>query len=96
MKLIKEFIFKEIILFFLALVIIEVYIAITLSKRENIIYDTTYEETVEKIQNKTIEVCQKFEEFSKNYLSKYLADLKMIILHSVLFNINRTDDNKFK
>ena len=93
MKLIKEFIFKEIILFFLALVIIEVYIAITLSKRENIIYDTTYEETVEKIQNKTIEVCQKFEEFSKNYLSKYLADLKMIILHSVLFNINRTDDN---
>ena len=93
MRLIKEYIFKEIILFFLVLIAIETAIIIILSKSSKKIYDVTYKETLEKIKNKSIEAVQKYEEYAKNYLSKYLTDLKIISLHSILFNINRTDDN---
>ena len=92
MKLIREFIIKEIILLFVALLIIESFIIYILHKRAKIIYDDTYNETMDKIENKTIEVAQKFDEFTKNYISKYLADLKLISMHSILFNINGTDD----
>jgi len=61
MRLIREFILKEIILFFIALLIIEIIIIYILSKRVVIIYDATYKETMDKIVNKALEVNQKFE-----------------------------------
>ena len=96
MKLIKEFIIKEIILLFIALTIIEVFIIYLLSKRTEIIYEETYKETIDKVINKTLEAAQKFEEFTKNYLSRYLADLKIIAMHSILFNINATEKVNLK
>ena len=90
MKLIKEFIIKEILLLFIALIVIEGFIIFLLSKRAEIIYDETYNETIDKIVNKTLEAVQKFETFTKNYLFRYLADLKLISKHSILFNINST------
>ena len=95
MRLIREFILKEIILFFIALLIIEIIIIYILSKRAVIIYDATYKETMDKIVNKALEVNQKFEEYSKNYISKYFSDLKLIAMHSILFNINGTKDATF-
>ena len=94
MKLIKEFIIKIFIILIVALLIIEGVIFYLLSKREVIIYDETYNETIDKIISKTKEVSQKFEEFTINYLSKYLTDLKTIAIHSILFNINNTKENK--
>jgi len=96
MKLIKEFIIKEIILLFIALAIIEVFIIYLLSKRTEIIYNETYKETIDKVINKTLEAFQKFEEFTKNYLARYLADLKLIAIHSILFNINSTEKVNLK
>ena len=90
MKLIKEFIINEILLLFIALIVIEGFILFLLSKRAEIIYDETYNETIDKIVNKTLEAVQKFETFAKNYLFRYLADLKLISMHSILFNINST------
>ena len=95
MRLIREFILKEIILFVIALLIIEIIIIYILSKRAVIIYDATYKETMDKIVNKALEVNQKFEEYSKNYISKYFSDLKLIAMHSILFNINGTKDATF-
>ena len=92
MKLIKEYIIKEFILFIVALLIIEGFIYFWLSKRETIIYNETYNDTLNKIINKTKEVSKKFEEFTINYLSKYLTDLKTIAIHSILFNINNTKE----
>ena len=95
MKLIKEFIIKEILLLLVALMVIEGFIIYLLSKRAEIIYDETYDETIDKIVNKTIEAVQKFEIFAKNYLSRYLSDLKLISIHSILFNINSTQNDNF-
>ena len=92
MKLIKEHIIKEFILFIVALLIIKGFIYFWLSKREIIIYNETYNDTLNKIINKTKEVSMKFEEFTINYLSKYLTDLKTIAIHSILFNINNTKE----
>ena len=94
MKLIKEFIIKEIILLFIALLIIECFIVYILYKREEIIYDETYNETMNKIVNKALEASRKFNELTKNYISKYSSDLKLIATHSILFNINGTNDAK--
>ena len=92
MKLIKEFILTEIILLMITLIIIEFFIIYIFLKRSTIIYDETYKETVKKITTKTIEASKKFEDFSKNYLAKYLGDLKLISMHSILFNVNKTGD----
>ena len=54
MKLIKEFIIKEILLLLIALLVIEVFLIYLLSKRAKIIYNETYEETIDKITNKTL------------------------------------------
>ena len=43
---------------------------------------------------KTLEALLKLEEFMKNYLSKYLSDLKSVGMHSILFNINKTKENE--
>ena len=101
MKLIKEFLLQEIILLLIALIVMEIFILYWLTKRPVIIYEETYTETMDRIENKTLEDTKKFEEFIKNYIAKYLADLKIIALHSILFNINKTDetnnlDNKDK
>ena len=101
MKLIKEFILQEILLLLIALIVFEIFIQYWLTKRPVIIYEETYTETMDRIENKTLEGTKKFEEFIKNYIAKYLADLKIIALHSILFNINKTDetnnlDNKDK
>ncbi len=101
MKLIKEFILQEILLLLIALIVMEIFIQYWLTKRPVIIYEETYTETMDRIENKTLEGSKKFEEFIKNYIAKYLADLKIIALHSILFNINKTDetnnlDNKDK
>ena len=92
MKLIKEFIIKEIILLAITLFIIEFLIIYIFLKRSSIIYDETFKETVDKITSKTVEASKKFEDFTKNYLAKYLGDLKLISMHSILFNVNKTDD----
>ena len=93
MKLIKEFIIKEIIMLFIALLVIETFIIWILRKRAETIYDNTYDETMDKIENKTLEAAEKFKEFMNNYISKYLSDLKLIAIHSFLFNVNGTDDS---
>ena len=106
MKLIKEFIIKEIILLAITLFIIEFLIIYIFLKRSSIIYDETFKETVDKITSKTVEASKKFEDFTKNYLAKYkkfedftknylakyLGDLKLISMHSILFNVNKTND----
>ena len=51
MKLIKEFIIKEIIMLFIALLVIETFIIWILRKRAETIYDNTYDETMDKIEN---------------------------------------------
>lgn len=58
MKLIKEFIIKEILLLFIALLTIEVFIISILFKRAEIIYDDPYNETMDKIVNKTLDATQ--------------------------------------
>ena len=92
MELIKEYIFKEILLFLISLIIIESFIAILLLKRQNIIYKETYKETEEKVFKKAVETAQKLEELTINYMLKYLGDLKLIGVHSLLFNINVSNE----
>ena len=95
MEIIKEYIFKLIILFLISLFMIEIFILIILSKRATIIYEETFKETEEKEIQKALEVSQKLQELTNNYLSKFLGDLKLIGIHSLLFNINKAnDDNK--
>ena len=95
MEIIKEYIFKLIILLLISLFIIEIIILIVISKRASIIYEETYKETQEKAVQKAIEASQKLQELTNNYLSRFLGDLKLIGIHSLLFNINNTnDDNK--
>ena len=93
MEIIKEYIFKEILLLLISLLVIEIFITILLYKRQNIIYKETYKETEEKVIQKALEIVKKYEELTINYMLKYLGDLKLIGLHSLLFNINKTDDN---
>ena len=96
MKLIKEYIIKEILVLLAAAIVIEGFIIYLLNKRAKIIYEDTYNETIEKIENKTLEAAIKIEELAKNYLSKYLTDLKLIVTHSFLFNINKNTTNNNK
>ena len=70
MKLIKEYIIKEILVLLAAAIVIEGFIIYLLNKRAKIIYEDTYNETIEKIENKTLEAAIKIEELAKNYLSK--------------------------
>ena len=93
MEIIKEYIFKEILLLLISLLIIEIIISILLLKRQNIIYTETYKETEEKAFQKALETAQKLGELTNNYLLKFLGDLKLIGVHSLLFNINVTDGN---
>ena len=93
MKLIKEFIIKEIFLLIAALAIIELFIMYLLKKRTKIIYEETYDETMEKIMGKTLEGALKLEEFISNYVAKYLGDLKIIAKHSLLFNVNTSNES---
>ena len=58
MKLIKEFIIKEILLLFIALLTIEVFIISILFKRAEIIYDDPYNRISFKIVNKTLDATQ--------------------------------------
>ena len=96
MKLIKEYIIKEILVLLAAAIVIEGFIIYLLNKRAKIIYEDTYNETNKKIENKTLEAAIKIEELAKNYLSKYLTDLKLIVTHSFLFNINKNTTNNNK
>ena len=80
-------------LLLISLLVIEIFITILLYKRQNIIYKETYKETEEKVIQKALEIVKKYEELTINYMLKYLGDLKLIGLHSLLFNINKTDDN---
>ena len=94
MKLIREFIEKEIILLIISLLLMQILVDYLLSNKTQKILDTTYNETIDKVVNKTLEASLKFEELLKNYLSKYLSDLKNIGMHSILFNINTTNEYK--
>ena len=93
MEIIKEYIIKEILLLLISLLIIEVFISILLLKRQKIIYKETYKETEEKAFQKALETSQKLGELTNNYLLKFLGDLKLIGVHSLLFNINVTEGN---
>ena len=93
MEIIKEYIFKEILLLLISLFIIEIFIVIILSKRSSIIYEETYKETEERAVQKALEATQKIEEYTNNYITRFLGDLKSIGIHSLLFNINNTNNN---
>ena len=94
MKLISEFLIKEIILLVISLLLLQVIVDHLLFKKTDEILDTTCKETIDKVVNKTLEASMKMEEFTKNYLAKYLSDLKNIGMHSILFNLNTTNNNK--
>ena len=96
MEIIKEYILKEILLLFLSIIIIEAVIVTLFLKTSRTIYNETYKETEEKVVQKALEAAQKLEELTKNYLSKFLCDLKLIGTHSNLFNINSTMNDRNK
>ena len=95
MKLIQEYIIKIVILCVVAVIVIEGFIAFLLVIRARIIFDSIYKETMEKTEQKAIEITQKIEEYATNLLTRYMTDLKLIGKHALLLNGNQnsTDDD---
>jgi hypothetical protein len=95
MKLIQEYIIKIVILCIVSVVVIEGFITFLLVIRANIIFDSIYKETMEKTEQKAIEITQKIEEYATNLLTRYMTDLKLIGKHALLLNGNEesTDDD---
>ena len=95
MKLIQEYIIKIVILCIVSVVIIEGFISFLLVMRAHIIFDSIYNETMKKTEEKAEEITQKIEEYATNLLTRYMTDLKLICKHALLLNgkPNSTDDD---
>ena len=86
MKLIQEYIIKICIAVFILALLMELYILFLLMKRAPKTFDSTYHQTMEKSESKSIEITGKIEKFISNLLMKYTTDLKLIGKHASLLN----------
>ena len=86
MKLFQEYIIKIVILIIVAVVFIESFITYLLVIRARLIYNYVYSETMEKSEEKSIEITKKIEEYTTNLLTRYMTDLKLICKHAQLLN----------
>ena len=84
MKLIQEYLIKIIILIFIFVIIIETLLIFLLLNRASKIFSTTYNETIAKTEQKTIEITEKIQKYTSNLLMRYYTDLKLIGKHSYL------------
>ena len=95
MKIIQEYIIKIVVLCIVSVLIIESFITFLLVKRAELIYNSVYNETMYKTEEKSIEITKKIEEYATNLLTRYMTDLKLICKHALLLNgkENSTDDD---
>ena len=88
MKLIQEYLVKIVLLIISSVIFIELFITYLLVTRAKLIYNTVYEETMKKTEEKSIEITSKIEEFATNLVTRYMTDLKLICKHAQLLNGN--------
>ena len=95
MKLIQEYLVKIVLLIITSVIFIEGFITYLLVIRAKRIYNSVYEETMKKTEEKSIEITSKIEEFTTNLLTRYMTDLKLICKHAQLLNgkINSTEED---
>ena len=86
MKLIQEYIIKIVFLIIAAVAAIESLITFLLVQRAKLIYNSVYSETMQKTEEKTIEITKKLEEYGTNLVTRYITDLKLICKHALLLN----------
>ena len=86
MKLIQEYSIKVIIFIFSILFIMESCIFGIILIRSNNIYNKTYENTLTKSKDKSIEITKKFGDYARRLILRYLTDLKLICKHALLLN----------
>ena len=88
MKLIQEYLVKIVLLIISSVIFIELFITYLLVTRAKLIYNTVYEETMKKTEEKSIQITSKIEEFATNLVTRYMTDLKLICKHAQLLNGN--------
>ena len=99
MKLFKEYIIKIYISIFFIAVGMDLYIYFLLKNRPIKIVDNIFDETLEKVKNKSLEITKKLEEVVGNLIMVFNTDLKIICKHTLLYHkrkINNLDQNILK
>ena len=86
MKIIQEYLYKIGIVIFLLAILMEVYIYFLLKKRAPNIFNNTYNQTIIKVENKSVQVTNTIKTYTSNLFMKYITDLKLICKHSLLLN----------
>ena len=86
MKLIQEYIIKVIIFAFIFSILTESGIFVSIFLRSKQIYDSTYEDIINKSSNKSYDITIKIGDYTRNIFLRYLTDLKLISKHTLLLD----------
>ena len=92
MKIIQEYTIKIIIFCIILCVILEVIILIMLLIRSSEIFKSTYNQTIEKSENKSMEITEKIKDYTYNLVMRYNTDIKLICKHA-FFLIGKNNNN---
>ena len=88
MELIHEYLIKICIAVFTLTILMELYILFLFVKRSPKIFKKTYNDTINRYEEKSIEMTRKIEQYISNLLNRYTSDLKLIGKHELFYNGN--------
>ena len=86
MKLIREFTIKVIILIISLVVALEVCNLLYIYLTSKSIFQKTYDETIKKTEQKSLEITRNIKTFTGNYILKFVTELKLIAKYTLLYN----------
>ena len=86
MKIIQEYTTKIIIFCIILCVLLEVIILLILLFRSSAIFKSTYNQTIEKSEKKSMEITEKIKDYTYNLVMRYNTDLKLICKHALFLN----------
>ena len=92
MKLIQEYTIKLIIMINFFVITLEICVLLFISKTSTKIFDNMYEETLNKTEEKTLEITSSIKMFTTNFIIKFITNLKLIAKHTLLYNGKNTSN----
>ena len=92
MKLIQEYTIKLIIMINFFVIALEICVLLFISKTSTKIFDNMYEETLNKTEEKTLEITSSIKMFTTNFIIKFITNLKLIAKHTLLYNGKNTSN----
>ena len=86
MKIIREYTIKVIIMIISFVVSLEVCNLLYIYFTSKTIYKKTYDETLKRTEEKSMEITRNIKNFTANYFLKFVTELKMIAKYTLLYN----------